>query len=123
VATSGVSWVSLNPSLGAGETDVRITVPENFLPTSRSATLTIATRTFQVSQGAAHEIDAEDEISNLTGSCPSLRFGLDDYTVTTDAETKFVKGKCSDVKNGSKLKVQGYRQPNGTLAADRVELK
>ncbi len=68
-------------------------------------------------------IDPEDEISGLMGSCPNLRFTVDSYTVTTDAETEYVKGKCSDVRNGRKLKVWGYLQADGTLAADRVEIK
>jgi hypothetical protein len=106
-----------------GEADVRLTVAENFLPTSRSTTLTIATKAFQVSQAAAEEIRVVDEISGLTGSCPSLRFRVDDYTVTTSAETEFKGGTCSDVKNGKEADVRGYKQPGGTLAAVRVELK
>jgi hypothetical protein len=122
-AVSPVSWVSLSATSGVGEADVRLTVAENFLPTSRSTTLTIATKAFQVSQAAAEEIKVVDEISGLTGSCPSLRFRVDDYTVTTSAETEFKGGKCSDVKNGKEADVRGYKQPGGTLAAVRVELK
>jgi hypothetical protein len=122
-ATSGVSWVSVSNVSGTGEADVHLIVAENFLPTPRSATLTIATRSFQISQAAAQEIEVQDEIANLTGSCPTLRFRAANFTVTTDAETAFTKGKCSDLRNGREVKVSGYKQPNGTLAAVRVELK
>jgi hypothetical protein len=122
-AASTVSWVSLSTTSGVGEVDVRLTVAENFAPTSRSTTLTIATKAFQVNQAAAEEIRAEGEISAITGSCPSLRFRVDDYTVTTNADTEFKGGKCSDVKNGREASVRGYKQPGGTLAAVRVELK
>ena len=122
-ATSSVSWVSLSPASGIGETDVRIVVAENFLPTSRSATLTIATQAFHVSQSAAEEIQLRDNVSNLTGSCPNLRFTADNYVVTTNIGTDFVKGKCTDVRNGREVDVRGYKQPGGTLAAARVEVR
>jgi Viral BACON domain len=122
-ATSSVSWVSLSPASGIGETDVRIVVAENFLPTSRSVTLTIATQAFQISQSAAEEIQLRGDVSNLTGSCPSLRFTAENYVVTTNIGTDFVKSKCTDVRNGREVDVRGYKQPGGTLAAARVEVR
>ena len=121
-ATSSVNWVSLNAGSGTGTTDLRITVAENFATTARSTTLTIATKTFQVTQSAAEPIDVDGEVSGLSGSCPNLRFAVGNYSVTTSSATDFRKGNCSDVRNGRDVKVRGYKQPSGTLAAVRVEL-
>jgi hypothetical protein len=59
----------------------------------------------------------------VIGSCPNLRFTLDGSFVTTDKETKFKKGHCGDVDNGTRLSVKGRRQENGVVDATEVTLE
>ena len=86
-------------------------------------TLTIAGQTFRINQAAAQEIEFEGRMSNVTGSCPNKQFRLDNRTVTTSSATVYQRGNCSDVKNGEDATVRGFRQPDGTVAAGRVEFR
>jgi hypothetical protein len=100
---------------------VRFTVAENFSSASRSATLTIAGETFRITQAAAEQIRLNGKIFNVSGSCPNLRFRVDNQTVTTDSGTEYDEGRCSDVRNGKDISVRGFRQSDGTVKAVRVE--
>ena len=122
-ASSSVGWVSVATPSGSGETDARFTVAENFSSATRSATLTIAGQTFRINQAAAQEIEFQGRMSSVTGSCPNKQFRLDNRTVTTSSATEYQHGKCSDVKNGEDATVTGFRQPDGTVAAGRVEFR
>jgi hypothetical protein len=83
--------------------------------------VTIAGQTFRINQAAAQEIEFQGLMSGVTGSCPNKRFRVDTRTVTTSNDTDYHRGKCSDVENGADVTIRGFRQPDGTVAARRVE--
>jgi hypothetical protein len=122
-ARSGASWLTITGSgSGSGEGDVRYTIAENFARSERTATVTVATQTFRLTQGEAQELKFEGRVSLLSGSCPTLRFTVAGRVVTTDRETTYSDGRCQDLRNNTYVVVRGFRQPNGTVDARRVEL-
>jgi hypothetical protein len=61
-------------------------------------------------------------VSELTGSCPDLRFVVDGRDVITDTATRFTKGNCRQVENGLEVTVEGERLGSGAVLASKVEL-
>jgi Domain of unknown function (DUF5666) len=66
--------------------------------------------------------ELEGTVSNKSGNCPTLTFTVQGSTVTTDGNTKFEDGQCSQIANGTKVEVDGTRQANNTVLAKKVEL-
>jgi hypothetical protein len=66
--------------------------------------------------------ELEGTVSNKSGTCPTLTFTVQGSTVTTDGNTKFESGQCSQIANGTKVEVEGTRQANNTVLAKNVEL-
>ena len=64
----------------------------------------------------------EGTISNLGGACPALTFDVHGVTVTTDANTKFEDGSCTDLADGTKVEVKGTVQSDGSHLATKVEV-
>lgn len=121
-AVSGASWVTIvGPATGTGDGEIRFAVTPNFSSSSRSATLTVQSEVFQVTQERAGELKVDGKISALSGSCPNLRFRVDDWTVTTDGATEFRKGDCSKARDGEKVTVRGFATADRTLQARRVD--
>jgi hypothetical protein len=121
---SDESWVTITSgATGVGEADVRYTVAENFATSFRSATITVASQTHRVVQGEAEELRFRGTVSGLSGSCPNLRFTVAGRVVTTDGETDFRSGRCSDMRNGREVSVRGFRTSAGTIDARRVEFE
>lgn len=121
-AVSSAAWVAFSgPASGTGDGEIRYSVAENFATTVRTATITVASEVHRIAQGRAEEIDFNGRISGISGSCPNLRFTVAGRIVTTDRETEFKDGKCSEASNGDDVKVKGFRQPDGTVRARRVE--
>jgi hypothetical protein len=106
---------------------------------SRSATLSIANRTFRVDQEGAkkdrpdddddddddddgRKVEVEGRIVSLSGSCPSLSFTVGGQRVVTDGSTEFKDGNCRDIRNGVEVKVKGERRGSGPIRAERVEI-
>jgi hypothetical protein len=106
---------------GTGEAEIRYVVAPNFSRSGRSATLTIQSEVLRISQGRAEELTLNGRISNVSGSCPNLRFTVENRTVVTDRETEFKSGGCSKARNGEDVEVRGFAQPDGTVRATRVE--
>lgn len=71
--------------------------------------------------GTGIKVDIDGRVSNVSGACPSLRFSLDRVVVTTNSDTDFKKMKCGDLDNGSKVKVTGEVQRDGTVLASKIE--
>jgi hypothetical protein len=119
---SSAGWLTLaGAATGNGEAEIRYVVAPNFSTSARSATLTIQSEVLKVSQGRAEELKLDGRISNATGSCPNLRFSVDGRTVVTDRETDFRRGDCSKARNGEKVTVRGFAQPDGIVRATRVD--
>lgn len=76
--------------------------------------------------GIATAADAPMEVtgtvSELSGTCPELKFSIGDQKVSTDAATRFDDGTCDDVANGKRVEVEGVER-DGILYARDVELK
>jgi hypothetical protein len=119
---SSAAWVTvLGVPSGTGEAEIRYLVVANSSSSGRSATLTIQSQVLRISQARGEELKFEGKISSLSGSCPNLRFRLDNLTVATDTGTEFRRGDCSKARNGSDVTVRGFRQPDGSVLATRVE--
>jgi hypothetical protein len=121
-AVSGAGWVTiLGASTGTGNGEVRFAVAPNLTSSSRSATVTVQSKVFRITQERAGERRVDGKISALSGSCPNLRFSVDDWTVTTGPNTEFRKGDCSKARDGEKVTVRGFAMPDRTLLASRVD--
>ena len=57
----------------------------------------------------------------MSGTCPSLTFKLNGYTVTTTSATEFSKGPCKDLKDGKGLWLRGELTSPSTVTALRIE--
>jgi hypothetical protein len=119
---SSAGWITVaGASTGTGAAEIVYVVAPNFSTSGRSATLTIQSEVLRVSQARAEELKLDGRISNVSGSCPNIRFQVDGRTVTTDRTTDFRRGDCSDARTGKDVTVRGFPQPDGTVRATRVE--
>lgn len=69
---------------------------------------------------AGGEFEIEGALGGLGGTCPSIHFGVNGFTVTTNASTTF-ESACSSLKSGDKVNVKGTRQADGSVVATRVK--
>jgi hypothetical protein len=72
-------------------------------------------------QASTQPQDLSGTIAGLGGTCPAITFTLGSTNVKTSATTNFTNATCSTLANGDTVNVQGLRQANGDLLADRVE--
>ncbi len=68
------------------------------------------------------EAEAEGTVSGLGGTCPSLTFTVHSTRVSTNASTQFLKGTCSQLKNGTNVEIDGARQSDGSIVAAKVQI-
>lgn len=61
-------------------------------------------------------VEIEGSVGGLKGTCPAVSFGINGVDVVTNASTAFTPA-CADLRNGSKVRVQGVRQANGAVLA------
>ena len=64
--------------------------------------------------------EVEGVVAGLTGTCPAISFTVNGVTVTTSMATRF-EDPCTQITNGKRVEVEGTRQPNGSIAATKVE--
>jgi uncharacterized protein DUF5666 len=67
------------------------------------------------------EFEIEGALGGLRGTCPSVSFGVNGFSVTTSASTTFEGAACPELKSGNKVSVKGTRQADGSVAATRVK--
>jgi Domain of unknown function (DUF5666)/Viral BACON domain len=67
------------------------------------------------------EIRFEGSIAGLNQTCPVLSFSVDGRAVVTDAATDYRGLRCSDLRDGLRVKIRGLRQPNGVVLATRID--
>ena len=71
----------------------------------------------------------EGSLGGLKGTCPVINFGVNGYAVKTSAATKYYPdvpapgAKCEDLKSGTKVEVEGKRQSDGSVLAEKVTKK
>jgi hypothetical protein len=61
-------------------------------------------------------------VEELSGSCPNLRFRVGGQVVATDGGTDFDDGDCIDMKDGSRVEVEGHVRDDGVLLATDIDL-
>ena len=73
------------------------------------------------------EFVIEGSLGGFKGTCPTISFGVNGYTVKTSAETVWLPApgtKCQDFnKSGIKVGVKGHRQADGSVLASEVTKK
>jgi hypothetical protein len=65
-------------------------------------------------------IELSGRISDVSGTCPAIRFDLRGRAVYTTDDTDFKKIACQKIDRGTELKVEGMEMSNGSVRADRV---
>lgn len=124
------AWITVTGSAsGSGTTSIGYLVLPNTLPTSRAGAIRVGQLTHRVQQSGvvddgddADDVQVSGIVSELSGSCPALRFSVQGSVVITDGQTTFKGGNCSRVKNGLKVEVTGSPQPDSTIRAAVVRL-
>ena len=66
------------------------------------------------------EFEIEGSAGGVKGTCPSLQFNVNGFNVTTSGSTTFEGGACTSLKSGDKVKVNGLKQADGSVAATKV---
>jgi len=90
---------------------------------TRQAGSIVASR-IKVKDRAEGEAEREGRVTSLVdGTCPTLRFRVDDVLVSTTAATRFDDGSCNDILAGVKIEAKGTRQADGSIVASRIEIK
>jgi len=93
--------------------------------------VTVAGQTYTVTQGSQDggapppalpftPVEINGKAGNVSGRCPSIQFELSGTTIATGFTTDFRNMKCTDVKKGVRLSVQGLTQPDGSILALQV---
>ena len=122
-ASVDAPWVLMSTSAGTGTQEFRYVVLPNVSLQNRTARITIAGSTHRIDQRGLEEAKVSGDVADVSGTCPALRFTVRGTVVTTSSATEFRKGPCQDVTAGREVAVEGGRQIDGSIAAERVELK
>jgi hypothetical protein len=62
-------------------------------------------------------------VAALSGTCPTIMFTVSGVTVKTSSATRFEDGWCAGVLNNARVEIQGRRQTDGSIQADRIEVE
>ena len=122
-ASAEESWIRLSPASGTGPAEVTVSVERNDRD-ARAGSITVNEETVRVEQEGRRpdRVTLNGTVSNLTGSCPSVTFTVDDRRVYSDASTRF-KEDCSAVVDGGRVKVEGEESADGRVYATEVDTK
>ena len=130
-AASNAGWIAIDSgTAGNGNGTVTLNVSAN-PGAGRVGQVTVAGQTYTVTQGSPDSsgpppappftaVEINGKAGNVSGRCPSIRFELSGTTIVTSFATDFHDMKCSDVKKGVRLNVQGLTQPDGGVLALQV---
>jgi hypothetical protein len=67
------------------------------------------------------EFAIEGSLGGLKGTCPTVTFSVNGFSIATSAATVFEGGTCSALKSGNKITVTGIKQADGSVVATRVK--
>ena len=67
------------------------------------------------------EFEIQGSVGGLKGTCPSVTFGVNGFSIATNGSTAFNGGACSTLKNGEKVTVNGVKQADGSVLAKTVK--
>ncbi len=66
------------------------------------------------------DVETDGAASGVKGSCPSLTFTVNGYSVITNGATLFDGFACADVREGRAVLVNGTKQADGSVLATRI---
>jgi len=69
------------------------------------------------------EFEIEGSMGGLKGTCPSLTFGVNGFSIATNGSTNFDGTACTAFKSGDKVNVKGIKQADGSVLATRLRKK
>jgi hypothetical protein len=120
-ASTTDSWLHVLTTQGVGEAEISYRVDPN-VGAARSGTVTIGGRPHRVEQESApvSRVRFDGRVSNLSGSCPAVRFTVDDREVFTDGNTRFRRGDCDDLDRRDRVEVEGELQGAGPVRATQI---
>jgi len=72
--------------------------------------------------GRRAHVAGEGTVANLMGTCPTVSMVVGGARVHVDAGTQFVAGACGNLRNGTKVEMEGDTNPDGSLHAIRVTI-
>jgi hypothetical protein len=82
----------------------------------------IDARLIQIKDDATSgEFQIDGSMGGLKGSCPSLTFKVNGYSIASNGSTAFPNAACSSFKNGDKVRVRGIRQADESVNATSIE--
>ena len=96
---------------------------------TRMADKTLVARMLQIKDDATDgPFTIEGSLGGLKGACPSFSFGINGFSITTDAATVWdpvptAPDVCLALKSGMKVAVQGTSQADGSVLATKVTKK
>jgi hypothetical protein len=140
-ATASHSWVDISGSSGTGNDTIRYRVSANTSTSARSASISVGGRTHNIQQEAApapppsgggddDDDDDKEERVNLNGialfvdgSCPSVSFFVGLRRVFTNGDTRWRGDRCSGLRNGVGVRVEGRQQSDGLVRATEVDVR
>jgi hypothetical protein len=74
------------------------------------------------SPGRRGHVTGEGTVANLVGACPTVSMVVHGTRVHIDADTEFVNGACGNLRNGTKVEVEGDTNPDGSLHATHLKI-
>lgn len=67
------------------------------------------------------EVEIQGSAGGVSGTCPSLTFGINGYTIRTNGSTTFQGITCAAMKSGTKVTVKGISQADNSVLATLVK--
>ncbi len=67
------------------------------------------------------EVEFSGVVFAVSGRCPNVRLIVNGRVVLTDEDTRFRRGRCSDVEIGSRVEIRGRQREDGSIRAEVVE--
>jgi len=67
------------------------------------------------------EAEIAGTAGGVSGSCPALSFGINGYSIRTNASTIFDGITCAALKSGTKVTVKGISQADNSVVATSVK--
>ena len=92
---------------------------------TRQADGSLIARKIEIDDDASGgEFEIEGSVGGLKGTCPSVQFTVNGFSIATSGTTTFEPaGACAVLKSGDKVTVKGTRSADGSVAATRVTRK
>jgi hypothetical protein len=67
-------------------------------------------------------LELQGALQGLAGTCPSVTFKVNGTPLAAASATEFRNGLCAHLEEGTSIKLQGRRQADGSVLAEKVEM-